>query len=93
VGLAGAFVRQTLVRWPEMPPLVTCFYAVRDLPYALDGAHDSDHGEGSARTVWSAVWVGTPGGTRTPGRLLRRTSRYSLEAAGATSRARLTARE
>lgn len=41
VALAGAFVRRAAEQQPELPPLVACFYAVRDLPYALDGAHDA----------------------------------------------------
>jgi len=40
-GLAGAFVRRAAEQQPELPPLVACFYAVRDLPYALDGARDA----------------------------------------------------
>src|SRR5262245_57222700 len=27
---------------PDVTPEVACFYAVRDLPYAIDGAHDAE---------------------------------------------------
>lgn len=37
--LAEKFVRQALAGRPQSLPVVACFYAVRDLPYALDGAH------------------------------------------------------
>ena len=40
--LAETFVRRAIARRPQSPPVVACFYAVRDLPYALDGAHDAD---------------------------------------------------
>jgi hypothetical protein len=40
--LAETFVRQAVARRPQSPPVAACFYAVRDLPYALDGAHDAD---------------------------------------------------
>jgi hypothetical protein len=37
---AGMFVSAAVQRRREVAPIVACFYAVRDLPYALDGAHD-----------------------------------------------------
>jgi Transglutaminase-like superfamily len=37
---AGMFVSAAVTRRREVAPIVACFYAVRDLPYALDGAHD-----------------------------------------------------
>jgi hypothetical protein len=45
---AGTFVRGAVARRPQSSPVVACFYAVRDLPYALDGAHDADglHSQG-----------------------------------------------
>lgn len=35
------FVADAVSRRPALAPLVACFYAVRDLPYALDGANDA----------------------------------------------------
>ena len=39
--LVEAFVRRAVARRPDSMPVVACFCAVRDLPYALDGAHDA----------------------------------------------------
>jgi transglutaminase-like putative cysteine protease len=33
-------VADAVRRYGNVAPVVSCFYAVRDLPYALDGAHD-----------------------------------------------------
>jgi hypothetical protein len=38
---AGAFVARAVARRPQSAPVEACYYAVRDLPYALDGAHDA----------------------------------------------------
>jgi hypothetical protein len=38
---AETFVGQAVARRPQNVPMVACYYAVRDLPYALDGAHDA----------------------------------------------------
>jgi hypothetical protein len=35
-----AFVAEAVEQYPGIAPVVSCFYAVRDLPYALDGSHD-----------------------------------------------------
>jgi transglutaminase-like putative cysteine protease len=40
--LADAFIWRAVAYRSQSPPVVACFYAVRDLPYALDGAHDAD---------------------------------------------------
>jgi transglutaminase-like putative cysteine protease len=41
VVLVEAFVGRAVAARPQSMPVVACFYAVRDLPYALDGAHDA----------------------------------------------------
>lgn len=43
MALTEAFVREAVRRRGDVVPLAACFRAVRDLPYALDGAHDA-HG-------------------------------------------------
>jgi transglutaminase-like putative cysteine protease len=40
--LLDSFVRQALARRSESLPSVAAWRAVRDLPYALDGAHDAE---------------------------------------------------
>src|SRR5262249_39596105 len=40
--LVETFVRRAVARRPQNMAVVACFYAVRDLPYALDRAHDAD---------------------------------------------------
>jgi len=37
----GAFAGHARARFPQLSPAAACFYAVRDMPYALDGAHDA----------------------------------------------------
>lgn len=48
--LVQAFVADAVGRYTHVAPVVSSFYAVRDLPYALDGAHDGvsllRHGRG-----------------------------------------------
>jgi len=41
--LIETFLKRAVAWCTQRPPVVACFYAVRDLPYALDGAHDA-HG-------------------------------------------------
>lgn len=37
----GALINVAATRRPAMAPIVACYYAVREMPYALDGAHDA----------------------------------------------------
>ncbi|HEX3493515.1 MAG TPA: transglutaminase family protein [Streptosporangiaceae bacterium] len=39
--MISAFAQHARARFPDLPPAVACFFAVRDLPYALDGGHDA----------------------------------------------------
>lgn len=38
---AETFLKRAVARRPQNVPMVACYYAVRDLPYALDGAPDA----------------------------------------------------
>jgi len=40
--LVEAFIKRAEAHRPHSMPVVACFYAVRDLPYALDGANNAD---------------------------------------------------
>lgn len=51
--LGEMFVRHAVAFRPDVAPMVACFFAVRDVPYAIDGAHDAD---GLLHTAAVTAW-------------------------------------